>query len=131
MLLHRQREVGAALHRRVVRDDHALAALDDADAGDDPGTGRLAVVELPRGERAELEEGAARIDEAIDPLPGGELAALAMARDRLLAAAACDQRCPLAKLRDERLHPLAAPLELVVPHGLRAQHRHGRERTFR
>ena len=37
VLLHGQREVGAALHGRVVRDDHALAALDDADAGDDPG----------------------------------------------------------------------------------------------
>ena len=28
MLLHRQREIRAALHRRVVRDDHALAPLD-------------------------------------------------------------------------------------------------------
>ena len=35
VLLDREREVRAALDRRVVRDDHALAALDDADAGDD------------------------------------------------------------------------------------------------
>ena len=35
VLLDRQREVRAALHRRVVRDDHALPALDDADARDD------------------------------------------------------------------------------------------------
>ena len=39
VLLHRQREVRAALHGRVVRDDHALAALDDADSGDDPRAG--------------------------------------------------------------------------------------------
>src|SRR5580765_4996770 len=37
MLLHREREVGAALDRRVVGDDHALLALDDADPGDDSG----------------------------------------------------------------------------------------------
>ena len=35
VLLDRQREVGAALHRRVVGDDHALAALDHPDARDD------------------------------------------------------------------------------------------------
>ena len=51
VLLHRQREVRAALDRGVVRDDHALAALDDADSGDDPRRGRLAVVHVPCGQR--------------------------------------------------------------------------------
>jgi hypothetical protein len=37
VLLDRERVVRAALHGRVVRDDHALAALDDTDPGDDPG----------------------------------------------------------------------------------------------
>ena len=41
VLLDREREVGAALHGRVVRDDDALLALDDADPGDDPGRRRL------------------------------------------------------------------------------------------
>ena len=68
VLLHGERVVRAALHRRVVRDDHALAALDDADAGDDPGRRRVAVVELPGGERVQLEERRSRVDEAVDPL---------------------------------------------------------------
>ena len=35
MLFHRHREIGAALHRRVVGDDDAFAARDPADPGDD------------------------------------------------------------------------------------------------
>ena len=87
VLLHREREVRAALHGRVVRDDHALPALDDADAGDDPGRGRLAVVQLPGGERAELEERGARVDQPVDPLARGQLAARAVALDGDAAAA--------------------------------------------
>ena len=75
VLLHGQREVRAALHGRVVRDDDALAALDRADAGDDPGGGRLAVVAVPGGERAELEERRARVEQPLDPLARGQLAA--------------------------------------------------------
>ena len=44
VLLHRDRVVGAALHRGVVGDDHALAAGDLADAGDDAGARRVVVV---------------------------------------------------------------------------------------
>ena len=44
VLLHRHRVVGAALHRGVVADDHAVDAADAADAGDDAGAGRVAVV---------------------------------------------------------------------------------------
>ena len=62
VLLHREREVGAALHGRVVRDDDALLALDDADAGHDPRRGRGAVVQIPGGERVQLEEGGAGVD---------------------------------------------------------------------
>ena len=56
MLLDGEREVRAAFDGRVVGDDHALAAFDHADAGDDAGGRRLAVVEIPRGERVQLEE---------------------------------------------------------------------------
>ena len=75
VLLDGEREVRAALDGRVVRDDHALPALDDADAGDDAGRRGLAVVELPGGERIQLEERGAGVDEPVDPLPGGELPA--------------------------------------------------------
>src|SRR5438874_5886731 len=109
MLLHREREVGAALDGRVVRDDHALAALDDADPRHDARARSGTVVDVPRRERGELEKGAARIDETVDPLPGRQLAACAVPLDRALSAAACDLRGPLTQLRDELLHPLAAP----------------------
>ena len=81
VLLDREREVRAALHGRVVREDHARPALDDADPGDDPGRRRLAVVDLPGGERAELEERRAGIDEPVDPLARGQLPARAMPLD--------------------------------------------------
>ena len=124
VLLHREREVRAALDGRVVRDDHALAPLDDADAGDDPGARRVAVVEIPGGERVQLEERRAGIDEPVDPLPRGQLAAGAVALHRLLAAAARDLRGALAQLGDERLHALAAARELLGALDLRGQHRH-------
>ncbi len=91
VLLHREREVRAALHGRVVRDDHARPPLDRADAGDDAGRRRRAVVHVPRGERAELEERAVRVDEQVDALAGGQLAPRAMALDRRVAAAARDR----------------------------------------
>ena len=78
-----------------------------------PADGACAVVDLPRGERAELEEGGARVDEPVDPLAREQLAARAVPLDRLLAAAARDLRRALAQLVDERLHPRAPPLELV------------------
>src|SRR5205809_217817 len=43
MLLHREGVIGPALHRRVVRDDHALVPADAADPGDRPGAGRVVV----------------------------------------------------------------------------------------
>ncbi len=130
VLLHGEREVRAALDGRVVRDDHALAALDDADAGDDPGARRVAVVQLPGGERVQLEERGAGIDEPVDPLPGRQLPARAVPFRRLLAAAGRDQRRPLAQLGDERLHPLAPAREhLGVAVELRGQDCHARSLT--
>ena len=126
VLLHGERVVRAALHGRVVRDDHALAALDDADAGDDPRRRCVAVVELPRGEGVQLEEGGARVDESVDPLARGELPARAMALDRLLAAAGRDERGALAQLRHEPFHRRAAALERLVANDLGREHRHGR-----
>ncbi len=90
VLLHGQRVVRAALDGRVVRDDHALRALDDADARDDAGARRVAVVEIPGGERVQLEEGRVGVDEPVDALARRQLAARAVPLDGLLAAAARD-----------------------------------------
>ena len=55
--------VRPALHRRVVADDHHLAALDAADPGDDPGAGRLVLVH-PVGGELETARGTASRDRA-------------------------------------------------------------------
>ena len=74
VLLDRERVVGAALDRRVVGDDHALAALDDADPGDDARRRRVAVVQLPGRERVQLQKRRRRVDQPVDPLARGQLA---------------------------------------------------------
>ncbi len=60
-LLARHREEGPGLHRGVVGDDHAAAALDHADAGDHARRGGPAVflVHAFRGPEAEFLEGRA------------------------------------------------------------------------
>ena len=92
----------------------ALLPLDDADPGDDAGRRRLAVVQLPGGEGVQLEERRPRVDQPVDPLAGGQLAARTVPLDGLLAAAARDERRSLAELRDERLHPLRTARERFV-----------------
>ena len=114
VLLHRQREVRPALHGRVVGDDHALAALDDSDPRDDPGGRRLAVVQLPCRQRRELEERRVRVDEQVDPLAGGQLAARSVALDGGFPAAARDPGRALAELLDERAHSLHPAREEVA-----------------
>src|SRR4029453_14172865 len=100
MLLHREREVGAALHGCVVRDDHALPSLDDADPGDDAGAGRLPVVEIPCGEGVQLGERGGWGAPPVDALARGQLAPLAVAGERLFATACGDLSSALAQLLD-------------------------------
>ena len=98
VLLDGEREVRASLDGGVVRDDDAAAALDRADARDDPGRRGLSVVYLPGREGVELEECGAGVDEQVDALPRRELAARAVALGRRLTAACCNERRPLAQL---------------------------------
>ncbi len=67
MLLHRHRIIGAALDGGIVADDHAFAAGDAADAGDDAGAVDGVVVHAVGGERRQFEERRARIDAASSP----------------------------------------------------------------
>ncbi len=76
VLLHRHRVVRAALDRRVVGDDHALATADATDAGDDARSGRLVVVHLKGGERREFEEGTASVQQRVHALSRQELPSL-------------------------------------------------------
>jgi hypothetical protein len=80
VLLHRHREIGAALHRRIIGDDHDLATRDPADAADHAGTGgsvrvfRIAIHAVG-GQLADLEEGRAGVQQPLDPVAGQQLAA--------------------------------------------------------
>ena len=68
MLLHGDRIVGAALDGGVVGDDDHLASGDAADAGDQAGAGSVALVHVPGGERRQLQERRAGIEQPVDSL---------------------------------------------------------------
>ena len=124
VLLHRQGEVRAAFDGRVVRDDHALAALDDADARDHARARGLSPRTCPCGERAQFEERRVGIDQPLDPLARGQLAALAVPGECPLAAALRDERGAPAQLRHELRHPLVPRGEGVVALRLRREDAH-------
>ena len=75
VLLHGDRVIRAALDRRIVADHHALAARDAADAGDDPGARRLVAIHAVGGQRRQLEERGARIEQHFDAIAGQQFAA--------------------------------------------------------
>ena len=117
VLLHRHREVRAALDRGVVGDDRDLAAADDPDAGHDPRRRRLAVVHVPGGERRQLEERGAGIHQAVDAIAREQLAPARVPRDGLVAAAALDERESLPQLRDQRQVGVPVGVEGGGPRG--------------
>jgi hypothetical protein len=102
---------------RVVADDDDPRPLDRADAGDDAGARGVVVVQAGRGERAQLEERRAGVEQPVDPLPDGQLAALAMAGDRTLVAARAalaDERLARPKVGNERAHRVVVGAGLVA-----------------
>ena len=105
VLLHRHRIIGAALDGGIVGDDHAFAAHDAADPGDDAGGMHVAAVEAVGGERRQFEKRCSRIGQEIDALARQKLAARGMSFARGLPAAAAGDLAELfAKLGDERTH---------------------------
>src|SRR5262245_49069622 len=75
MLLHRHRIISAAFYRRVVADDHYLAAGHSADAGDHTSARNFAIVHIAGGELTDLEEWRARIEQALNAIARKQLAA--------------------------------------------------------
>ena len=106
VLLHRQGEVGAALHRRVVGDDHALAPGDAADAGDDPGRGHLAAIHAVRRELADLQEGRHGVDQRADAVARQQLAAREVPVARRLPAALAHALGGFPEVRHQFAHRL-------------------------
>ena len=66
MLLHRDRIIRTAFHRRVIGDDDAFAAHDRRDAGDDAARRHLLAIQAMRREGRQLEERRAGIDQRRD-----------------------------------------------------------------
>ena len=87
MLLDRHRIIRSALDRRIVGDDHDLAAVNDADAGDKSGAVHVALVHAEGGERADFQKRRTGIDQAGDAFAGQKLAAGDVTFARLARAA--------------------------------------------
>ena len=87
VLLDGEGKVGAALHGGVVGDDHHLVAVHGADAGDDTGAGRRAVIHVVGGQRREFKKRGAGIEQGVDALARQQFAALPVQGHGPLAAA--------------------------------------------
>ena len=107
MFLDGQRVVGAALDGCVVGDDHTFLALDEADAGDQPGGGNGLAIHAVCGELAELQKGGGRVDEGVDPVARKEFSAREMTLAGALAAALGDGLDVGMQSSDEAVDTLA------------------------
>lgn len=114
MLLHRDRVVRAALDRRVVGDDDAFAGGDPPDAGDDARARRLVPVHAVRGQRRQLQEGRAGIEERVDPVAREQLPARDVPLAGPLRPAAPRPVDAVAQLRGEGLVVGGARLERLA-----------------
>ena len=115
MLLDGDRVVRAALHRRVVGDDHAFATGDPADAGDHAGAGAFVVVHAVGGQRRHLEERAAGVEQTVHAVARQQLAAADVPLAGAFRTAECRGGQLCAQLIDQR-EVLVAVGTLRCPH---------------
>ena len=103
-----------------VRRLHVLAwrDLDDPDAGDDAGA--HGEVGAPSGQRHQLEEGRALVEQQLDAFAGQQLAALRVARVVLLAAAGDRLRMLGIELGQLLEHRLPSSRHVIAPFSCRA-----------
>ena len=102
VLLDRDRVVGTTFDRRVVGHDHAFAAGDPADSGDDAGAGALVVVHPVGGQRREFEQRAAGIEQPVDAVAWQQLAAIDVTGARAFRTTQRRRRELAAQLLDKR-----------------------------
>ena len=98
------RPPGSGLDRGVVGDDDGRAALDAADAGDDAGGGRLAIVTVPGDQQADLEEGRAGVEQLGNALARRHLAGAVLFFHPRGAAARTEPIFQAPQLFDEVAH---------------------------
>jgi len=104
--------VGAALHRGVVADDHAVHAVDAADARDHARTGCIVVVHVEGRQRRHFEEGRAGVEQVHHAIARQELAAGGVLGAGGFAAALGDTFQVGAQVIDHGLHGLRIGREL-------------------
>ncbi len=114
MLLHRQRIVSPALHRRIVADDDAFAPLDPADTGDDPGGMDIPAIHIPGGHLAEFQKRRSGVEKPPHPLSRQEFAAREMLLPRPLAAALLDGCDLVFQILNQRAHMSGIGLEILA-----------------
>ena len=110
VLLHRHREVGAALHRGVVGDDHHFASRHAADAGHDARGGARRRRTCRRRRAARARETASR-DRAAGRCARAPAACPARGAAPRISRRRPRARAPFAQLGDELLHAIAVGLE--------------------
>jgi hypothetical protein len=100
----RHRIVRAPFDGGVVGDNQDLAARHAADTRHDAGRRCVAVVEVPGGQRRELQERGSLVEQRVDPLAHRKLALLAVPLDILRSTPLTDGGGTVAQLSDEREH---------------------------
>src|SRR5437588_5036226 len=104
MLLHGDGVVGAAFHRRIIRNNHAVAAADAANSGNDARRRQRIGIHLVRRERRELEKIRAAIEQCLNACARQHLAAAGVPLPCGFAATQPDFRQPLAHITRECFH---------------------------
>jgi hypothetical protein len=126
MLLDGRRVIGAALDRRVVGYDDDFAPRHAGNSSHEASARRLVVVHIPGGERRQLEQGRARIDQAFDSFPDRDLSLFPVTLKGAGSAALPCGRHPVPQLRHQPRHARVIVGELRIGRsnvGVEAVHR--------
>ncbi len=110
VFLHRHRKIRAAFYRRIVGHDDHFLSHHPADAADHAGGRCVAVVHLLGGQRGDLQERRARVEQGGDAVPYQQFSAAGVAFARLLTTAfgRPDQPCI------QFIHQAAMPGNVVL-----------------
>jgi hypothetical protein len=114
MLLHRDREVRAALDRGIIGDDNGAMAPDGSHAGDDACARSFILIHSVRGQSAELQKRRFRIEQCGDAFAHEHFSACGMAAQRFIAAALLSRTELLPKLGYQLQHGLTVGLGVCV-----------------
>jgi hypothetical protein len=104
MLRHRDRIIGAAFHRCVVHNDHAVTPRDTADAGYDPCRRKRIVVKAKARKHGHFEELRTAVEQRLNALAWQHFAATGVPLPRGLIAAQPYFRNLVAQIRNHCFH---------------------------